>query len=287
MNVGFIGLGNIGKPMARRLPRLGGKVVLYDVNPAPLRELAALGCETAASPGALARDCSVIGVCVRDDADVEALLQGPDGLLRNAARDSVIAIHSTVTQDALLRWAAQGEALGLHVIDAPITGGASGAEAGTLTYMVGGSAEVLERCRPVFATSAQKIIHAGAVGRGIALKLCNNIMTYAAFTAIHEAAALAQAGGLEVNLLLEVGRSNGVVTPQMEAFFGGRSKLAAAGEAMLQQAFAPFAALGRKDLAAALASAAALGLELPLTRQLESLMEDVFAGRTRLAGGAR
>lgn len=283
--VGFIGLGNIGKPMAKRLPRLGRKVVLYDLDPAPLRELAALGCEATASPGQLARACAIIGVCVRGDADVEALLQGPDGLLRNAARGTIIAIHSTVTQDALLRWSRQGGEAGLHIIDAPITGGAAGAEAGTLTYMVGGDAEVLERCRPVFATSGQKIIHAGPVGRGIALKLCNNLMTYAAFAAIHEAAALARAGGLDVNLLLEVGRSNGVVTPQMEAFLGGRDKLAAAGEAMLKQAFAPFAALGRKDLHAALASADALGLDLPLARQLELQMEDVFMARS--PGGAR
>ncbi len=273
MNVGFIGLGNIGKPMARRLLKLGGTVTVYDVNPVPLQELEAAGAKVAESPAQLAAACEVIGLCVRDDADVEALLRGAEGLLENAARGSIIAIHSTVTQKALLNWAEDAAARGLDLIDAPITGGAAGAEAGTLAYMVGGEAAVLERCRPVFATSGSKIIHAGAVGAGIALKLCNNLMTYAAFSAMSEAHALAVAGGLDPALLIEVGRANGVVTPQMEAFIGSREKLLATGQG---DHFKPFAALGRKDLEAALASAQALGLKLPMTGQLLGLIEDVF-----------
>jgi 3-hydroxyisobutyrate dehydrogenase-like beta-hydroxyacid dehydrogenase len=273
MNVGFIGLGNIGKPMARRLLKLDGTVTLYDVNPAPLKELAAAGAKVAESPAQVARASELIGVCVRDDADVEGLLRGSGGVLRNAAKGSVIAIHSTVTQQALLGWAQEAAIHGLHLIDAPITGGAAGAEAGTLAYMVGGEAEVLERCRPVFATSGSKIIHAGPVGSGIALKLCNNVMTYAAFSAMREAYGLARAGGLDPALLIEVGKANGVVTPQMEAFIVGREKLFA----MNQHAyFKPFAALGKKDLEAALASARALDLRLPMTEHLAGLVEDVF-----------
>ena len=274
MNVGFIGLGNIGKPIARRLLQLGGDVTLYDLNPAPLKELQGLGAKVAEDPAQLARDSEVIGLCVRDDGDVEALLHGRAGLLENARRGSIIAVHSTVTQKALLAWASAAASRGLHLIDAPITGGAAGAEAGTLAYMVGGDAAVLERCRPVFETSGSKIIHAGAIGSGIALKLCNNLMTYAAFAAIHEANALALASGLDPALLVEVGRANGVVTQQMEAFLGGRQKLAAAGR--LQTHFKPFASLGRKDLEAALASAHGLGLELPLTGYLAALIENVF-----------
>jgi 3-hydroxyisobutyrate dehydrogenase-like beta-hydroxyacid dehydrogenase len=273
MNVGFIGLGNIGKPMARRLLKLGGTVTLYDVNPVPLKELEAAGAKVAESPAQLARDSEVIGLCVRDDADVESLLRGPGGLLENAARGSIIAIHSTVTQKALLGWAQDAAAYGLHLIDAPITGGAAGAEAGTLAYMVGGEAGVLERCSPVFATSGSKIIHAGPIGAGIALKLCNNLMTYAAFSAMSEAHALAVAGGLDPALLVEVGKANGVVTPQMEAFIGGREKLLAMGQ---QAHFKPFAALGKKDLEAALASARALEVRLPMTGHLLGLIESVF-----------
>lgn len=281
MNVGFIGLGNIGKPMARRLLQLGGGVTVYDVNPTPLKELEGLGARVAQTPAQLARASEVIGICVRDDADVETLLRGAGGLLENAARGSVIAIHSTVTQKALLGWAQDAAAHGLHLVDAPITGGAPGAEAGTLAYMVGGDAAVLERCRPVFATSGSKIIHAGAVGAGIALKLCNNLMTYAAFSAMSEAHALAVAGSLDPALLIEVGRANGVVTPQMEAFIGGREKLLAMGQ---REYFRPFAALGRKDLEAALASANALGLRLPMTEHLLGLIEEVFMKAPLTAG---
>jgi 3-hydroxyisobutyrate dehydrogenase-like beta-hydroxyacid dehydrogenase len=145
--------------------------------------------------------------------------------------------------------------------------------------MVGGPGEIVERCRPVFETSAQKIIHAGALGAGIALKLCNNLMTYAAFSAIHEAAALARASGLALDLLIEVGRSNGVVTPQMQAFVENRSRLSAAGTDVLVKNFGPFAELGKKDLAAALASAAQLNLRLPLTAGLVETIEDAFFDR--------
>ena len=279
MKTGFIGLGNIGKPMARQLLKLGGQVTVYDLDPAPVGELAVLGARVAESAGGIARNSTIIGICVRGDADVDALLYGPAGLLASASRDSIIAIHSTVTRDAMLRWAAAGANHGVHVIDAPITGGAAGAEAGTLTYMVGGAGDIIERCRPVFATSGQRIIHAGPVGNGIALKLCNNLMTYAAFAAIHEATALAGAGNLDPQLLIEVGRSNGVITAQMEAFFTNRTKLAGAGEEGLRRALGPFAALGKKDLAAALASAAALDLRLPVTEQVAAAMDDTFLGR--------
>jgi len=277
MSVGFIGLGNIGKPMARHLLKLGEPVYVHDVMPGPVDELARIGAH-AATLQEIGRQCRIVGLCVRDDHDVDALLHGPEGLLQQMQADTVIAVHSTVTQASILRWAGEANTKGIHLVDAPITGGASGAEAGTLAYMVGGAGGIVERCRAVFATSAQKIIHAGPTGAGIALKLCNNLMSYAAFAAMHEADALARAAGPGPALLLEVGRANGVVTPQMEAFIGNRGKLAAAGPEMLRKSFGPFASLGRKDLLAALASAEELGLELPATARLAALIEAVFLG---------
>jgi len=101
-------------------------------------------------------------------------------------------------------------------------------------------------------------------------------MTYAAFAAMHEADALARSGGLDPALLLEVGRANGVVTPQMEAFIANRGKLAGQGAEVLRKAFAPFATLGSKDLDAALGSAEKLGLQLPLTERVAEIIEAVF-----------
>ena len=281
MSIGFIGLGNIGQPMAQQLLKLGEELWVYDVAESPVAQLAARGARPGARARELAANCRIISLCVRDEPDVERLLHGPDGLLAHMAADTIIAVHSTVTQAALLGWAAAARQRGVWLIDAPITGGAAGAQAAALTYMVGGPTEVIERCRPLFMTSGDKLIHAGTVGAGILLKLCNNLMTYAALTAVHEAEGLARAGGLDPALLIEVGHGNGVVTAQMEAFMSNRSKLSAAGGQALQQAFAPFAALARKDLAAALASAAELHVKLPATERVAELIEKVFLNQQK------
>ena len=275
MKLGFIGLGNIGKPMAKQWLKHGGGLTVFDMNPAAMDELAGLGATAVRTAGEVAGCSELIGLCVRDDQDVEALLDGCDGLLAHAATDSIIAVHSTVRRDSILRWASRAAEHGVHLIDAPITGGAGGAAAGTLVYMAGGSPAIVDRCRAAFC-AAGTLVHAGPLGAGIALKLCNNLMTYAAFAAIDEAAALAARGGLELQQLIEVGRANGVVTPQMETFIVNRNKLAATGDSALRAAFAPFAALGRKDLAAAIASAEALDLPLPLTEKVTELIEQVF-----------
>lgn len=275
MSIGFIGLGNIGKPMARQLLKLDEEVWVYDLAAAPLAELTALGAHPARDAGELAARCRMIGLCVRDAADVDALLHG-GGVLAAMAPDSIIAVHSTVAQAAVLEWVAQAHARSIHLLDAPITGGAAAAESATLTYMVGGDAAIVERCRPVFMSSGAKLIHAGPAGSGILLKLCNNLMTYAAFAAIHEADRLARAGGLDPALLAEVGRSNGVVTAQMEAFITNRGKLADTGPQALKNMFAPFAALAEKDLGAALASARELRLQLPATERVAAIIAKVF-----------
>jgi 3-hydroxyisobutyrate dehydrogenase len=279
MSIGFIGLGNIGKPMAQRMRALDATLWVYDIFPEPVAELAALGFKAASTPAELAANCAIIRLCVRDENDVEQLLYGTGGILEQAAAGSVVLIHSTVTQASVLRWQAEAAARHIALIDAPMTGGAAGAEAGTLCYMVGGDAAVVERCRPVLATSGNKIIHAGPVGAGIALKLCNNLMTYAELVAMHEAAKLAEACGVPVELLFEVGQSNGVVTPQMHAFLSGRNMAQQHGPEAVRRAFGGHAALGTKDLTAALKSADELGLRLPGARGNLALIEDVFLNR--------
>jgi 3-hydroxyisobutyrate dehydrogenase-like beta-hydroxyacid dehydrogenase len=278
MAVGFIGLGNIGRPMAKQLLKQSEPVWVFDVVPAASAELVAAGANAAASPAQIAAECGLIGICVRDDNDVDALLYGAEGLFANCRADTIIAIHSTVTQDSILRWHRDAARLGLHVIDAPITGGAAGAESGTLCYMVGGDEAIIDRCRAAFLCSGSKIVHGGAIGTGIALKLCNNLMTYAAFVAAHEGFKLAKACGLAAEKLQEVGQANGVVTPQMAAFIGGRDSLAGDTD-MLQKFFGPHAALGTKDLAAALLTAEKLGVALPGTQKNCELIEDVFLNR--------
>ena len=277
--VGFIGLGNMGKPMARNLVCDTLEAWVYDVQQAPVDELVALGAH-AGSPAEIARHCRVIGLCVRDDRDVDALLYGEAGMLAQTAPGSVIAVHSTVTQAGLLRWAADAAARGIDLIDAPVSRGKLGKEPHFLCYMVGGDAAVLERCRPVLETSAESIIHAGPLGAGIALKLCNNLITYLEFIAMSEALAIATRSGLSIDVLAEVGRGNGVINERMVAFAANRGKLQEQlGEAGFAAAFGPFGKLGEKDLDAALETARSLGLHLPATELARSTIHDVFMNR--------
>ena len=278
-NIGFIGLGNIGKPMAKHLIGDDFQLHAYDVVPAAVAELVTLGA-IAATPAEIAGVCHYIGVCVRDDRDVEDLLYGDAGLLNIARETTVIVIHSTVTQAGLLKWAADALQKNIHVVDAPITGGAAGAEAGTLCYMVGGDEAQLDAIRPMISTSADKIVHAGALGTGIALKLCNNLITYAEFAAMSEATRLAQACGLSVDVLREVGKSNGVINEQMHNMISNRNKLAAGcNDEQMDQFMGPFGRLGRKDLQCAIDTAAALNIQLPATEFVRDMIEDVFVNK--------
>ncbi len=281
--IAFIGLGNIGEPMCTNLlvnpegERSEWHVTAFDVRPEAVAKMVAKGASEATDLAQLAARCQLIFLCVRDDADVSATLYGEGGLLAHAQPGTLIAIHSTVSQAGLRKWVADAAERELELIDAPVTGGADGANKRQLCYMVGGSATALERCRPVFATSAGKIIHAGELGAGLALKLCNNAMSYAAFIAIHEATKLAAACGLDSKLLYEVGSSNGVVTAQMHSFINGRDGVFASGGAKaVAEIFAPFGHLAQKDLDAALASAVALGVELPGAERSRELILNAF-----------
>lgn len=279
-NIGFIGLGNIGKPIAKHLLDGDFNVYVYDVFPAAMESLVALGAIAVESPLDMAKSCDHIGLCVRDNKDVESLLYGEGGLLLNFAEGGVIAIHSTVNQSDILKWNKEGKEHRIDIIDAPISGGASGAEAGTLVYMVGADTATLEKCRSVFDTSAENIIHAGEVGIGIILKLCNNLITYAQFAAIAEATKLAESCGLSAETLREIGKTNGVINEQMFTFISGRNgMLPHCNEDEMQEIFGPFAALGEKDLDCALTAAKEAGLNLPSTELIRKIISDVFVGK--------
>ena len=277
IGVGYIGLGNIGKPSAEHLISNEYLLHVYDVYQPAVDALVAkgaVGCNTVSD---VAKHSAHIGICVRDDQQVEALLYGDDGLLAHAAKDTVIAIHSTVTQANLVKWSEQASAQGIHLIDAPITGGAHRAADGTLCYMVGGSAAIVERCKPIFLTSAEKIVHAGAIGAGIALKLCNNFIQYGEFVLMAEASRLAESCGLDVDVLREVGLSNGVVNEQMFMFVSGRNGMVRSGASeQLDSFFGAMGNLARKDLECALATAGDHGVSLPTAQYLSDRIESVF-----------
>lgn len=281
IHVGYIGLGNIGKPMCSTLINNGKsrglEVTVFDVVAAPVAEMVELGAKPAATVGEIAAQCDLIGVCVRDDKDVDSLLYGDDGLFAKGKPGAVIAIHSTVTKPNMLRWAEDGAQYNIHVIDAPITGGASGAAEGTLCIMVGAEESVLEKALPMLECTSRRVVRGGDVGSGIVLKLANNLITYAAFTAVSEAVALVKKSGLSPEDLYAVGEVNGVITPSGKQFITGREGLlAGCTEEQMLEFFGPFAGLGEKDLDHALALCEELQLELPATRTVRQHIRETF-----------
>ncbi len=275
--VGFIGLGNIGFPMAQNIVDSQFDAIVYDVFDEPKQRLAERGAKTAATPADVAKHADIIGLCVRDDNDVNNVLYGEEGLFENGKENTIIAIHSTVAQASVLRWAEDAKKYHMHVVDAPVTGGAHGAEEKNLCYMLGGSEEVLKRLEPVINTSAKKIVYAGKTGSGIALKLCNNMINYSAFAAIDEAVRLAESCGLNPELVYEVGEANGIVTDLMKRFITGREGFKPVlSDKEFDEVFGPFEKLAEKDLDAALQTAESKQINLPAIKKLREIIYGVF-----------
>jgi 3-hydroxyisobutyrate dehydrogenase-like beta-hydroxyacid dehydrogenase len=276
IRAGFVGLGNIGAPMAKRLAA-GLETTVFDVLPERARALEADGAKGAASPRDVAAASDVIGVCVRDDADVRAVMGGDDGILAGAARGAIVAIHSTVQPATVEEIAATAEPSGVVVLDACITGGAAGATQGTLTVMAGGDAAAIERARPFFDCFAKKVVHTGELGSGCKMKLCNNLMTYLAWTSIYEATMLARAAGLPQEVLEEVAGSNGNLTDPMRAYIAVHK---VPDETRRSEAFQAsmrgFVEIAEKDLAATLALARECGITLPGTATASQIMARVY-----------
>jgi 3-hydroxyisobutyrate dehydrogenase len=276
LRVGFIGLGNIGQPMARRLLAAGLETRVHDLAAERVGDLVAAGAKAAKTPRSLAAVSDYIGVCVRDDDDLRAVTLGADGILSGAAPGAVVAVHSTVQPATVLELAAAA-ASGVHFVDACISGGSVGAAQGTLTVMAGGDPADVERIRPALESFAQKIVHAGPLGSGTKLKLCNNLMTYLAWTAAYEAMLLARASGLPQEVLEAVTRSTGNLTDPMLAFLALHKapEETRHGE-RFQALMRGFVALAEKDLAATLSLADECRVTLPGTAAASRIMARVY-----------
>ncbi|WP_063059009.1 NAD(P)-dependent oxidoreductase [Nocardia sienata] len=203
MRVGFIGLGSQGGPMARRIVEAGYRTTLWARRPATTEPYADTAAKVAGSPAELAADSDLVCLCVVGDADVREVLERADGVLAGFAASAagratapVIAIHSTVHPDTCRDLAEIAAERGVSLIDAPVSGGAPAVAAGRLLVMAGGDEQTLARCRPVFETYADPVVHLGGIGAGQTTKLLNNLL----FTA-HMATAV---GTLELGARLGV-----------------------------------------------------------------------------------
>jgi 3-hydroxyisobutyrate dehydrogenase len=264
--VGFIGLGQIGGPMARHLVGWPGGLVVCDARPEACERFTAKGATAVATPAEVAARAGVISLMVRDDAQVWEVVAGDDGILGAAAPGTVIAVHSTIGAGTAAALAEAAAAHGVAVVDAPVSGGAMGARAGTLAVMVGGDLDAVERCRPAFETWAGLVAHLGPIGAGTRAKLARNLLHFTAFVAVSEAQRLAEAAGVDLGLLGEVVRTSDAVT-------GGPGAIMIRGETgplpaddPLRPIFEHTRELGEKDLALALGLADELDLDLPLAR---------------------
>ena len=202
--IGFIGLGNMGQPMALQVAKAGYDLQVYDIRKESLPPLLSADAKVASAPREIARHADIVQMVVMDDEQVLALTAGPDGIIESCRPGTLIVIHSTVLPETVEKVAAVAAARGVEVIDAPISGGATGALEKTLCYMVGGSQSAFERCKPLFATSGANIIHVGPLGTGAMAKLTNNLMTYVNMLATSEGMRLAEKSGIDIKAFCEV-----------------------------------------------------------------------------------
>ncbi len=202
--IGFIGLGNIGKPMAKNLLTAGFDLTVHDLRQAPLDELEQLGASVASAPAEIGQRCDITCVVVVDDAQVEAVIAGPGGLLESAKPGSIIVIHSTVHPRTCRNLAEQAAKHEVDLLDAALSGGEEGAMAGSLTLMVGADAQVLAACQPVFEVVAEHVFHLGGLGMGQAGKLANNLMCLVNYVSTYEGMRFGVAAGIDPETLLQM-----------------------------------------------------------------------------------
>ena len=203
-DIGFIGLGNMGGPMAANLVAAGHAVSAFDISQAALDAARDAGAAAAASVGEAAAGREVVITMLPAGAHVAEVYQGDGGVLSVAAEGAVFIDSSTIDVDTARAVAAAAAEGGWPLLDAPVSGGVAGAAAGTLTFMVGGDAEAVERARPVLGDMGKAVVHAGASGAGQTAKICNNLILAVSMIGVCEAFAMADRLGLERQTLFDI-----------------------------------------------------------------------------------
>jgi 3-hydroxyisobutyrate dehydrogenase len=197
MKIGFIGLGHMGNPMVRNLLKHGHKVKVYDLVPELVKKLEKEGCEVASSAADGARAVEVVITMLPSSPHVRSAYLGEYGVLRGAAPGTPLIDSSTIDPLTAREVAMDAKAKGCPMVDAPVSGGVGGAEAGTLTFMVGGDAKDFEIARPILQSMGKNIVHCGGIGNGQVAKICNNMMLAIEMIATSEGMTLAAKLGMD------------------------------------------------------------------------------------------
>jgi 3-hydroxyisobutyrate dehydrogenase-like beta-hydroxyacid dehydrogenase len=271
IKLGYIGLGNQGAPMAKRLVEWPGGLVVFDVRAEAMTPLAELGATLADSVADVAK-ADVISVTVLNDEQVRDVV----GELASAAKPgTVIAIHSTIRPGTAGELADQVRPKGIHVVDAPVSGGAGAADKGELAVMVGADDDAYDTVKPVFKQWASLVVRAGEPGAGTRMKLARNMLTFIGFAAACEAQMLAEAAGIDLQKLGRVVRHSDAQSGGPGAIMFRDDMKPLAPDHFLHDMFVHTRGLAEKDLRLALGLGEATGVELPLA---EVALRDLAAG---------
>ena len=261
---GFIGLGIMGKPMARNLLKAGSSLTVYDIVAEAMEALVADGARGAASSKEVAANTDRIITMLPDSADSEEAILGPDGVLEGARASSIVIDMSSIAPLVSQRIAARCAKQGVELLDAPVSGGEAGAISATLAIMVGGKQEVFDRCYDLLKTMGSNVVLTGDVGAGGVTKLANQIIVAANIEALSEALVLAQKAGVAPEKVFNAIRGG----------LAGSAVMEAKGPMMLDRDFqAGFRIrLHQKDLRNVLQTAQELNVPLPVTALVQQML---------------
>ena len=262
--IGFVGLGIMGKPMARNLMKAGYSLTIYNRSRGAMDELAAEGAELAGSSMEVAERTEIFIAMVPDSPDSEDVVIGPKGALKGAKAGSVIIDMSSIAPLTSQKLAAEAAKVGVEMLDAPVSGGEPAAISGNLAIMVGGKQEVLDRCRPILDVMGASVVRVGDVGAGNTVKLANQIIVAANIEAVGEAFVLAQKAGIDPELVFQAIRSG----------LAGSTVMEAKVPMIMDRNFNPGfrIRLHQKDLHNAILTGKELGVPLPVTGLVQQMI---------------
>jgi 2-hydroxy-3-oxopropionate reductase len=265
MNIGFIGLGIMGKPMAKNLVAAGHELTVFDINPAPMRELAALGAKTGASPKDVASQCRLVITMLPNSPEVRQVALGEDGLIHGVKKGDILVDMSSIAPRAAQEVAAELAKKGVEMLDAPVSGGEPKAIDGTLAIMVGGKPEVFGKVKDVLLKMGASAVLCGDIGAGNVVKLANQIIVALNIAAMSEAFVLAAKAGVDPQAVFDA----------IKGGLAGSTVLNAKAPMVLAGNYKPGfrIELHIKDLQNALDTAHDLGVPVPLTGSIMEIMQ--------------
>lgn len=272
--VGFIGLGMMGKPMAHNLVKAGFVLTVYDIIGASVEELVAVGAKRASSPAKVAEQSDIIITMLPTSSVVEEVVTGSLGVLEGLKAGAILIDMSTIDPNTTMKVGAAIHSKGGRMLDAPVSRGEPAAVTGTLSIMVGGEAEVLEECQPILKALGTDIFHCGSLGTGEVVKLVNNLMVGIFVPAISEALVFGLKSGAKLETILKVIRASSANNWLLDNVFQNK---------VFQGKFEPGFSINlmHKDLGLAIAAADRLAIPLPLaalSRQLYGVARSLGKG---------